>query len=332
MAGEAGARSGWQTLFSRLGINPSDALRRARLPVALFSADEPTVLPGADYFRLWRVLDEHVAATFPALALQIGTTASEDPCSPARLVGRCSADLNAALGRIAQYRRLVAPIALRVLHEADTTTVYLEWVDASCEAPESLCTAELVFIVELARAATGLRIEPLQVGTPRPPARQAEYKAYLGTPISTSAAHCVVFSAGDAARPFRPPGESIWSPFEPALRPRPAVLAGRGSMGEHVRDALLRLLPAGESSVQAVARALETSVRTLQRRLQEEGHAFQKVLSEVRESLARHYLTRTRLQGAEIAFLLAFEDPNSFVRAFHGWTGTTPQRIRAAAR
>lgn len=323
---------GWQTLLRRLGIKPADALRRAMLPEDLLTRNRPAVLPGADYFRLWRVLDEHAVSTTPPLALQIANTISEEVFAPVQLAARCCADLNAALGRVAHYRRLIAPLDLRVLHEPDTTTLYLEWLDQAMDVPESLCTAELVFFVQLARTATGSRIEPLRVGTPNPPTDQAEFQAYLGTPLSASEAHCIVFSASDAARPFDPPGDGAWSLFEPALRPRPAVQTVHGPMVDRVRDALLRLLPAGHSSVQDVARKLETSTRTLQRRLQEEGQAFQQVLNQLREALARYYLTRTRLQGAEIAFLLAFEDPNSFVRAFHGWTGTTPQRVRAAAR
>jgi AraC-like DNA-binding protein len=37
------------------------------------------------------------------------------------------------------------------------------------------------------------------------------------------------------------------------------------------------------------------------------------------------------LTAAEIAFLLGYEDANSFYRAFHSWTGQTPERVRAGA-
>jgi AraC-like DNA-binding protein len=37
------------------------------------------------------------------------------------------------------------------------------------------------------------------------------------------------------------------------------------------------------------------------------------------------------MSAAEIAFLLGYEDPKSFYRAFHAWTGQTPQRVRATA-
>ena len=75
---------------------------------------------------------------------------------------------------------------------------------------------------------------------------------------------------------------------------------------------------------------LGTSTRTLQRRLNQEKKSFQGVLNETREDLARHYLKSSDMTGAEISFLLGFEDPNSFFRAFHTWTGETPEQARGA--
>ena len=47
-----------------------------------------------------------------------------------------------------------------------------------------------------------------------------------------------------------------------------------------------------------------------------------------REQLAHRYLKQPGLSTSEIAFLLGFEDPNSFHCAFQGWTGTTPSTLR----
>jgi AraC-like DNA-binding protein len=44
--------------------------------------------------------------------------------------------------------------------------------------------------------------------------------------------------------------------------------------------------------------------------------------------LAKHYLKNSDVTGAEISFLLGFEDPNSFFRAFHTWAGETPGQVR----
>lgn len=74
------------------------------------------------------------------------------------------------------------------------------------------------------------------------------------------------------------------------------------------------------------------SKRTLQRRLEQEGDNFRNLVNACREHTARHYLLNTRLSGYEIAFLLGFEDPNSFYRAFMAWTGQTPEAARMAMR
>ncbi len=82
----------------------------------------------------------------------------------------------------------------------------------------------------------------------------------------------------------------------------------------------------------AVARRLGMSQRSLQRQLGTEGLTYKDLLQATRQSLAQHYLVKTDLPVAEISFLLGFEEPNSFFRAFRGWTGQTPDRLRQSAR
>jgi AraC-like DNA-binding protein len=66
----------------------------------------------------------------------------------------------------------------------------------------------------------------------------------------------------------------------------------------------------------------------LQRRLTEEGITFQRLLEEARRELARHYLLHSSLELNQIAYLLGYEDANSFFRAFHQWEGTSPGQWR----
>jgi AraC-like DNA-binding protein len=56
------------------------------------------------------------------------------------------------------------------------------------------------------------------------------------------------------------------------------------------------------------------------------------VLEEARHQLARHYLTHKELELNEPAYLLGYEDANSFVRAFRGWEGAPPGHWREAQR
>ena len=74
------------------------------------------------------------------------------------------------------------------------------------------------------------------------------------------------------------------------------------------------------------------SSRTLQRRLQDEGSSFQRVLEDARHHLARHYLNNSVLELNEAAYLLGYEDSSSFVRAFRTWEGVPPARWREVQR
>ena len=73
----------------------------------------------------------------------------------------------------------------------------------------------------------------------------------------------------------------------------------------------------GESPLpEVVARRLGMSVRTLQRRLGEEGTSFREIRDSVRLSRARRLLTEARLSISEVAERLGFADVSAFDNAF----------------
>jgi len=318
---------GWRVLITDLGIAPASVLRRAGLPGDLFSRG-PTALAADRYFGLWKALEAE--AGDPNLPILIGRAISMEVFDPPIFAAICSQDLNGAARRIARYKKLIGPMRLLVTRSGNETTLQYVWpVDAT--PPGGLAMAELVFWVALARLATRAEVRPLRVTAPEPPQDEGPYREYLGVSVVESPTLTVVFSAEDAARPFLTANEPMWKCFEPELRRRLSALEEDSSMAETVRGALLELLPAGDASVDAVARALAVSSRTLQRRLRDEGTNFQFTLNRTREALARNYLMRTSMSAAEISFLLGYEDPNSFYRAFSSWTGQTPERVRAGA-
>jgi AraC-like DNA-binding protein len=98
------------------------------------------------------------------------------------------------------------------------------------------------------------------------------------------------------------------------------------SLGLHA--AIRRQLPVGECSIDTVARDMNVSRRTLQRRLKDRDSNFQNLLQGVKYSLARKYLEDKSLSVIEIAFLLGYGDPSSFSAAFKSWSGFTPTEFR----
>ena len=95
-----------------------------------------------------------------------------------------------------------------------------------------------------------------------------------------------------------------------------------------LRRSIVRLLPAGEMTIDTVAGELNVSRRTLQRRLADRDTQFMQVLQEVRVGLAERYLEDERLGITEIAFLLGYTDQGSFSSAFKSWHGVSPREFR----
>ena len=323
---------GWRVLMQDAGLATAPILRRAQLPGDLFARQNVRLDPDS-FFKLWNAIDAEAVSLDAGLPapLRIARVMSSDWFDPELFAALCSANLVDALERIAKYVRLIAPMSIKVERGPVQTTVGIAFLGDGQPPPAVFLAFKLVFFVQLGRLATRSVGQPLRVGWPSaPPAGQeaATYAAFFGVPVAASPAATLVFATADAERPFLTENHKMWQFFEPSLRQRLADLDRTAGMAERVRGTLLETLPAGEASMQAVCRRLGVSTRTLQRRLRDEGTTFQRTLDALRDSLAHHYLRNTALSGAEISFLLGFEDANSFARAFHVWAGRTPQAVR----
>lgn len=317
--------SGWKILLHDIGLDSDRILRRAELPGDLFARDREKLATG-EYYRLWSAIEAE--ADDPAVALRMGSSLSVEAFDPPIFAALCSPDLNTALSRLALYKRLLGAMKLDVTIAEDGTRLELVWLDRGHTPPPVLVLTELVFFVHLARIGTREEVRPISVTSPVLPKLRRDFTRYLGVAMTRGDSPRIHFGPEDAARPFLTANEPMWQFFEHDLKKRLSQLDAAATTEERVHAALLELLPSGKVSVDAVAKKLGTGARTLQRRLKAEGYSFRTVLEQTREALARYYLKNSNMSGAEIAFLLGFEDPNSFFRAFNAWTGTTPESAR----
>ncbi len=309
-----------------MGLRPANVLRRAGLRADLL-AGGPVWLQQDEFFSLWEAIE--VESADPNLPLLIEQAFTPEAFAPTIFAAMMSPDLNTAARRIATYKKLIGPLRLAVDVAEAHTTIRYEWpTDAT--PPASLILAELLFWVEMARTGTRHRVQPVEVTAPTPPVDAAAYRAYLGVDVTASTTQSVRFTADDAARPFVTANTAMWETFEPALRRRLADLDANASTTERVEAVLLELLPVGRTTVADIATELAMSPRTLHRRLQSEASSYQQILDSTRERLARHYLSDPSISAAEISFLLGYEETSSFYRAFHNWTGETPEGVRSS--
>jgi len=104
-----------------------------------------------------------------------------------------------------------------------------------------------------------------------------------------------------------------------AAEVRERLLPGSGAMGVGTPP-----------TIDAVARDLNMSARTLRRRLDEAGTSYRALLDEVRRALAEEMLTAAPLSVDDIAIRLGYAEATPFIHAFKRWTGLTPAAYRRA--
>ncbi len=219
---------------------------------------------------------------------------------------------------------------LRVETTNEKTTIKIDSSPEYDDPSSSVILMELIWWVHMVRLATRVHLIPLSIHTNFDITEKRAYEDYFRTHITKSNFNSVTFSAQDADRPFLTANDAMWSFFEPQLDQRMQDLTKNASYTEKVRACLMEFLASGQYSVDDVASRLAVSRRTLQRHLSNEGTTFQEILDGLREKLARYYLHKSEYSSAQIAFLLGYEDPNSFSRAFRVWTGETPEGVRAS--
>lgn len=84
------------------------------------------------------------------------------------------------------------------------------------------------------------------------------------------------------------------------------------------------------ASLEDVAEALAMSVRSLRRRLDQEGTSFRQLVETERKQLAEQLLANSQMTLDELAIHLGYSDTASFTRAFRRWHGQSPGQFRRA--
>ncbi len=108
-----------------------------------------------------------------------------------------------------------------------------------------------------------------------------------------------------------------------------AKMNGKQSHAEIVAQCIIALLPYGSPKREEIAKALNMSLRSFQRRLSEENSSFKALLDDVRKQQTSCYLDRNCYSLEEVAFLLGYSSVTAFYAAFKRWHNTTPRQLHA---
>lgn len=307
----------YKDLLQWHGINVEEVLKKAQLPGDALSHRVPTMTEEGYYRFLQAINDLSHDETMP---IKLATTDKIEAFSPPVFASYCAKNGGTCIERLARHKRLIGPMQFTVTKDVETTTVEITGYDEELTQPAFLIASEFVFLTNIIRRATKEVVDPVKVEMKILPEGKA-ISDFLNCPITESSRNAITFRNTDLMIPFISYDEGMWSYFEPELTKRLAELDVDESVSARVRSALSELLPGGQCGIEDVAVKLGLSRRTLQRKLSEEDTTFQKQLNSVRETLAIHYIRNTDMTTNDIAFLLGYQEINSFLRAFSIWTG-----------
>ncbi|GAA4883600.1 AraC family transcriptional regulator [Ferrimonas pelagia] len=178
----------------------------------------------------------------------------------------------------------------------------------------------------------GTNIAVHQVGIPGPQVlSRPGYRYYFDCPIEfTQPQSTMIFSAHYLKAPLVHNEESL----EQFLETAPFQLftlsseAASDSIIPRIRALIGYNFTKKIPSFDEMASLLNTSSRTLRRRLESEGTSYQQIKDDCRRDAAIEYLSRSELSINAVAALMGFDEPSAFHRSFKKWTHITPGEFR----
>lgn len=317
--------AGFWAGLQQLGISAPDVVRKARLPLTIIT--EPVVTT-AQYFAIWQAYSDLLDDIAKGI-IKLTTIFETAHYPPTVLVTYHARDYRDALNRMARYKQLCPPESLRITEEGEHCTIELDWLHTEQPGPPLLVGITLAFLLELGRRGTGQPLRARLVEFSHPMGDLQALETYFGCRIRIGAdCNRLTLHRGDLDRPFISYNAELLEVLTPVLDQSLDEQQRSRTLTEMVKWILKRSLTGGRPDIQTVASELGMSDRTLQRRLTDEGTSFKHLLTQVRHELARDYLADPSLDIKEVAFLIGYEDQNSFYRAFRIWEGDTPSNWR----
>jgi AraC-like DNA-binding protein len=244
--------------------------------------------------------------------------------------GSAARDLGEALALFSRYCR-IANEAFRLTQRSVETAIEFEFVGLPRYASRHNMEYVVAGIRTALRTISGHNVAPTKVAfAHNRNSDLREFERFFGCPVEFSAPNNLLLISNDALHlpliTADPKLLRVLRPYCDAAVKERNVKPGR--LRAAVEAEVEKLLPHGKAKAENVAQALALSLRTLARRLADEGTTYGDVVDQLRKSLALQYLKDPGMSLGQIAWLLGYEGSTSFNHAFKRWTGRSPSADR----
>ena len=311
------------------GIDAAPVLAEFGLEPALFLDPENTIA-FREVGRLFARCAE--VARCPHFALLVGQRASFSSLGAVGFLMQSAPDVRTALHEMSRHYRAHNPnAAIVVVEEASFATFGYAILHAGIEAEEHILDFALAIGLNIMQAMCGPDWYPIEMrfahARPRDLTPYRFFRSVLRFDEGKSA---LVFARHWMDR--RPRGADPLLHMMMTRRLGEIEAHYNEDLADQVRRILPALVAAHTNSLAVAAKRLGLGVRTLNRRLAEEGTSFMQLREEVSQVIACQLLESTHMPANEIADFLGYANPSAFTRAFNRWEGATPTQWRASKR
>lgn len=315
------------------GIDTPTLLADCGLDPAILTSDEGRI--NGEHFQAFihRLCEQ---TGNPILGLETGDFVQPGSYSVLGYITMSCATLGEAVMRITPFEKLVGDMGTtRILQEGDY--LRLVW---TCNYEDPLIRPQMVdnVFASWINYARWLGDQPeagpaeVELQRPSPGTDyEAAYQHRWHCPVRFGAQRDSVRLHRDLLTlPLRQPDPLLRKTLEAHALSQLAALESDTDLTSRVKYAIQQQLMHGITRQDMVAEQLGMTSRTLQRKLSQEGAAYQQLLDEVRQQMAEDYLQNSELGIPEIALRLGYSETTWFHRKFKAVAGKTPGEFRAS--
>ena len=241
-----------------------------------------------------------------------------------------SSTLMDALQRTVRYLQVVSTAA-NIKLEIFDDEVHLRFLGTAEESPaiEGM-DAALAVIVDMCRTSYGEDFHPLSLSMTRPkPVCDADFKHFFKVPVNYSSSDNLISFSRKVLEKRLPTANAELARVNDQIVTDYLASLDKNDISAQVKSKIIELLPSGNISEDHIASSLNKSLRSLQRKLAEQGYSYKRLLEVTKQELAKQYVEDSKYSINEVTYLLGFTEPSNFSRAFKRWTGVSPSEYRA---
>jgi AraC-like DNA-binding protein len=243
--------------------------------------------------------------------------------------------LQDALDRIAHYKRVVSNASQLVNWEKNNQFIFeltIFTYETTNRPILSLVAVETFFatIVRIARELIGLDFAPNKVcfSYALPTYDVAYLEDFFNCEVEFSSdINAVIFNLEQTKQKLIC-GNTLIAQSHEKILDEFLTRVDKNDLTQVIKNKLFDLLPLGAPSQTDIAQCLGMSLRSLQRKLNDQGTNYKEVLESTRKKLAMDYTSQQHLCFSEIGYLVGYSSVGNFNRAFKRWTNQTPGDYR----